>query len=365
MSSLKQNTANESEQKSGSDLNNSIADIGLDDDTPDTSFTTEDSQDDSKMISSTSTNSNAPEPTNYNVSQIEISKIMVSDDRRKIDEESISDLAASIETLGLLHPIVVSRDMYLVAGNHRLTAHKHLGKKFINAFVLSVDKNTPDSKMIELSENTDRVELTKLEKAVSAFEMYIARKNNTRWLSKDKDKFSIRNKKLLTTTSAIPEIMKKFNISRSEAYALIDLAGKLVPEATPHLTALDLADNMAVVKEFSELQSTQQTNLISQGLAKKEFVQEMKDLTKRNKHTSDKPIPMSTTEKKDLALEEIKQQISNLNSKGLQLDFGIVSDNGFHLKKNDSLVQEFKSLNNASWYIKGVEMATKSLPDVS
>lgn len=290
---------------------------------------------------------------NYTVTQLEIDKIQVTDDRRKIDEESISDLADSIDLYGLIHPIVVSSDLYLVAGNHRLTAHKKLNKKSINAFIMPFKKDSDECRMVELSENTDRVELSKLEKAIAAFEMYNCRKKNTKWLSQNKDILSGRNKKLLMTSSAIPEIMAKFNISRSEAYSLIDIAGKLVPDAVNYLVAVNLADNMKVVKEFSELNQVQQTSLINQCLPKKDFVEKMKEITKRNKPSNDKPIAPSRSEKKDKVIEEIKQQIEEINSKGFKFDVGKSEGNTFLLTNSDTLILEFKTLSTVEWYVKG------------
>jgi len=304
--------------------------------------------------------------TNYTVTQLEIDKIQITDDRRKIDEESIPDLAASIDLYGLIHPIVVSSDGFLVSGNHRLTAHKVLKKKRINAYIMPFKKDSDECRMVELSENADRVELSKLEKAVASFEMYNCRKKNTKWLSQNKDSFSERNKKLLMTSSAIPEIMTKFDISRSEAYALIDIAGKLVTGAVNYLVAVNLADNMKVVKEFSELNFVQQNSLISQCLPKKEFVEKMKDITKRNKPANDKPIALSRSEKKDKTIEEINQQIEEINSKGFKLDLGLSDGNTYLLEnRGQNLIQEFKTLSAVEWYIKGAATILEISPTAS
>jgi ParB-like chromosome segregation protein Spo0J len=64
--------------------------------------------------------------------KIEIAKIKVGK-RLRADLGDLTNLKKSIELLGLLHPIVVTEGLVLVAGERRLQACKELGQKKIDA----------------------------------------------------------------------------------------------------------------------------------------------------------------------------------------------------------------------------------------
>jgi ParB family chromosome partitioning protein len=94
---------------------------------------------------------------------------------RQLDLDKIDQLAASIQEIGLQHPITVRRisvhqeetgaqtDTYvLVAGLHRYKAVASLGHKDIA--VVEFDGDEIDARLWEISENLHRAELTKLER---------------------------------------------------------------------------------------------------------------------------------------------------------------------------------------------------------
>lgn len=96
--------------------------------------------------------------------------------RQVFDEDSLSELAASIEEAGLLQPITVrplkgkGKSKYeLVAGERRLRATKLLGKKKIRALI----RETADEDMRRdaLLENLQRVNLNPLEEAAAYQQM--------------------------------------------------------------------------------------------------------------------------------------------------------------------------------------------------
>src|SRR5262249_37759967 len=53
--------------------------------------------------------------------------------RQQLKEEQLEELADSIEALGLIHPIVVTRELVLVSGERRLEACRRLGWTHISA----------------------------------------------------------------------------------------------------------------------------------------------------------------------------------------------------------------------------------------
>jgi ParB family transcriptional regulator, chromosome partitioning protein len=68
---------------------------------------------------------------------MKIANIKVGERHRK-DLGDIEGLAASIEDLGLLHPITVDEQGWLLAGARRLAACKRLGLEKIEAKVVRV-----------------------------------------------------------------------------------------------------------------------------------------------------------------------------------------------------------------------------------
>jgi len=80
-------------------------------------------------------------------------------ERQRKDLTNIDELADSIRRLGLIHPIVITRDNVLVAGERRLAAIRHLRDPFVNCQY--VDEVEPDHlKAIELEENIKRRDIT-------------------------------------------------------------------------------------------------------------------------------------------------------------------------------------------------------------
>ena len=71
--------------------------------------------------------------------QISIDEIRLRDGRRKLDTDHIKELADSIQELGLLNPITIDREYFLIAGLHRLEAAKQLGWTKVECTVSSLE----------------------------------------------------------------------------------------------------------------------------------------------------------------------------------------------------------------------------------
>jgi ParB/RepB/Spo0J family partition protein len=80
------------------------------------------------------------------------------EERQRRGERNIDTLADSIHRSGLLHPIVITREHRLVAGERRLLAHQHLGLSEIACQYLD-ELDTHELRAIELEENVKRVDL--------------------------------------------------------------------------------------------------------------------------------------------------------------------------------------------------------------
>lgn len=109
---------------------------------------------------------------NNEFAQIAVDSIIINPDRQRKKVANTSELAASISRLGLIHPIVVTPSLELVAGERRLTAIRSLGWTHIPVQFTS-EISADDMEAIELEENAKREDLTWRDK-VSAIARYHA-----------------------------------------------------------------------------------------------------------------------------------------------------------------------------------------------
>lgn len=82
---------------------------------------------------------------------------------RSTNEDNIQQIADSIRDIGLINPISIDSDNNLIAGFHRLQAHKLLGLKEIPAIISS--QKELQARLQEIDENLRRAELTSIEKS--------------------------------------------------------------------------------------------------------------------------------------------------------------------------------------------------------
>ena len=86
-----------------------------------------------------------------------IAEITIPEGRRTVDPGKVLGLAESIKLVGLLNPITINKAGVLIAGAHRLEAHKLLGLDEIECIVLDCDELRTE--LIELDENLIRNDL--------------------------------------------------------------------------------------------------------------------------------------------------------------------------------------------------------------
>lgn len=87
-------------------------------------------------------------------------------DRFGIDQDYITELASSIEAMGLLQPIVirpVKGRFEVIAGHCRFLAHKRLGRLQIQSIIIPMDD--PTAALARATENISRTNLTPMEEA--------------------------------------------------------------------------------------------------------------------------------------------------------------------------------------------------------
>jgi ParB family transcriptional regulator, chromosome partitioning protein len=112
------------------------------------------------------------------IQDIPVNKVRSAEHQTRVnfDDDTIKQLAMSIEDNGLIHPIMVLQDedgYVLLSGERRLKAYQLLGKKMIPAIVRQSDKLTKlQQAMLTAVENLQREDLSHLELA-KTFDMLV------------------------------------------------------------------------------------------------------------------------------------------------------------------------------------------------
>ncbi len=95
--------------------------------------------------------------------KLPLSAIHLNGRKRLVNIGTAHDLANSIAQIGLINPIVVSNDHYLLTGAHRLEAHRILGHSEIECRVVDFGNDSLEAELFEIDENLIRNDLTALE----------------------------------------------------------------------------------------------------------------------------------------------------------------------------------------------------------
>lgn len=90
--------------------------------------------------------------------------------QRRQDLGDLTGLMHSLQTVGLIHPLVVTDTLELVVGSRRLKATKRLGATMIEVRRVG-DLTEVEKRIIELEENLHRQELTPLERSRAQAEL--------------------------------------------------------------------------------------------------------------------------------------------------------------------------------------------------
>jgi ParB family chromosome partitioning protein len=111
----------------------------------------------------------ASTPSALGYREIEIKEIVANpyQPRREINPQHVEELAKSIQSEGLLQPIVVrskGKKFELIAGERRLRAYEHLGQKAIPARI--IEASDASSAALALIENLQRENLNPIDEAL-------------------------------------------------------------------------------------------------------------------------------------------------------------------------------------------------------
>lgn len=172
--------------------------------------------------------------------------------RQRKELTGIQELGWSLQTIGLLHPVIITRDYELKTGERRLTAAKSIGWTHINA-QFTDELDPAQLQLIELEENVRRVDLTWQDQCL-AIENYhkLRAELEPEWtLEKTSTALNLSKAELSRRRSVAQEIMAgnqrvieapKFSIAhgitsrnnqRQQASVLADVAAIAVGNAPP------------------------------------------------------------------------------------------------------------------------------------
>lgn len=219
--------------------------------------------------------------------------------RQEFDEESLRELADSINELGVIQPITLRRvadEQYqIIAGERRFRASQLAGKSSIPAYILEAnDENTMEMALIE---NIQREDLNAMEIAL-AYQQLLEQYNlSQEQLSKrvGKGRATIANfLRLLRLPAAIQVALKEKKIDMGHARALLSLD--------------DPAMQIALYNEMQEKgYSVRQVE---------DIVRERKQSTEDNKSTSEKK---ENTSKQSTEFHQLKKQLTHFFQTPVQL----------------------------------------------
>ncbi|MFP3881549.1 MAG: ParB/RepB/Spo0J family partition protein [Actinomycetota bacterium] len=148
--------------------------------------------------------------------------------RSRFDDEALAELAASIEEVGVLQPVVLTRGddgaLYLVAGERRWRAARRAGLTTIPAVVRGASGETT---LIEaLVENLQRQDLTPLEEAHAYRQLLEETGMNQDWVAErvGKSRPAVSNAlRLLQLPGAVQRMIDAGSLSAGHARALLGL----------------------------------------------------------------------------------------------------------------------------------------------
>jgi len=168
---------------------------------------------------------------------------------RASNEENTRDIASSIQDIGLISPITVDPDGNLIAGFHRLQAHKLLGIAEIPV-IISTQRDLK-ARIQEIDENLIRAELTAIEKSV-----HIEEREN---ILSQLDRFSIKGDNRYSSASKSTQKNRAAEIGMSRrSYQYHKELEKLHPEVRDLLNdtkyASKLIDLVMLSRESDQIQ---------------------------------------------------------------------------------------------------------------
>ena len=171
---------------------------------------------------------------------VKISDIKIKPGRRDAKPKAVTEMARSIQAVGLLNPIIVTGDNTLIAGLHRLEAAKLLGWTEIECTVSSMDGL--QAELAEIDENFVRANLSHRELGdllLHRKELYEALHPETRQGMRNGQTSKNENFALLGAKSFAQDTADRLGMGKRTVEQLVQTARDLTPAAKKVLRDAD------------------------------------------------------------------------------------------------------------------------------
>ena len=202
--------------------------------------------------------------------RIQVHKIDV---QTRVKEQLVAELAESIDRVGLLEPVRVTKDLACISGAHRVAAFKVLGRTHIPAWVTETtvfdrldDVERCLLELASLDSNLVRRHLTVIERA----ELHKKRREVFVRLevAKSAKKKGQSSHTKGARSSYVQEVAKQ--TGRSTRSVERDLRiGRITPEARKRIKASSLANKTLALEEIAKLPESMQLEAVEKALAPK------------------------------------------------------------------------------------------------
>ena len=181
-----------------------------------------------------------------NPSPLEVVEIKVSDIKSHIrlrtpNEDKVKELADSIKMCGLIHPITIDTENYLIAGYHRWSSYKLLGYETIPCIIS--DASTLYNKLKEIDENLKINTIDHLETGVHIRERENILEQLGMRMKRGGNQYS---KGLITTTELAEQVGMSNKMYRNKRQC-----GDMHPEVLDLLTGTEWARNLMDMVKLS------------------------------------------------------------------------------------------------------------------
>jgi ParB family chromosome partitioning protein len=225
---------------------------------------------------------------------MKISEIVVNERFRKIDINKVKELSESINEVGLLCPVLVSKRNVLIAGNHRIEACKLLGMTEIET--KTIDATDLIIELAEIDENLIRNELH-----------YIDRGNH---LTRRKEIYEVLHPETIARNKEghVNNYKSSNEINSFEVYPLTGEVHKVNP-----LEIKAVIGTSSFVKNTSEKMQVSERKIEQELQISKNITPEVKEILKENDITKTDAIKISRMpqEQQKKAVESIVNKIDD------------------------------------------------------
>jgi len=291
-----------------------------------------------------------------------ISDIRIPQNHRKMDSTTVDSLAKSIKDSGLIYSPIISLDNCVIVGQHRIAALLKAGITEVEFIQLQFKYDSDECRLITLTENVERKELSRMEKALAIVEMQQLLKK-LRPVIKPTTKMSREKQIAISDKTIAKQVMAQLKIQKSEYYELLGIVKSIAPEVRDYLATLNMNDNFKVAIDIADLTKGQQLDLIKLNPSKAEFEKDLKEMTARNsKELNQKTDKITATkqEKVDQQEAEIDELLKRLKEISIPLQYAEL-DKTFELRlSNNFLLQEFDNRVQLIWFLKGMLRITEN-----